>query len=77
MSIELLILYYIIYIGGIYSMLSPSNSGEQRCPPGKKESLSYVDTKIVNKTCISLQNLDVSMIFSSTRKFIPLQLAIT
>jgi hypothetical protein len=40
-------------------MLSPSINGEQSCPPGKKESVSYVDAKIVNKTCISLQNIDV------------------
>ena len=58
-SIELLILFYILYVGGVYTMLSSSISGEQSCPPGKKESVSYVDAKIVNKTCISLQNIDV------------------
>jgi hypothetical protein len=48
-------------MGGVFTLLSPSIIGEHSCPPGKKESVSKLDMSLTNKSCIPLQNIDVSM----------------
>lgn len=46
-------------MGGVYTSLID----ERSCPPGKKESVSKLDMSLTNKSCIPLQNIDVSMVY--------------